>query len=43
MCPLAAVNWVVPSAIGAQEAGMGMKKAVGSLLQTLAGGERNVL
>ena len=32
-----------PVCIGAQEAGMGMKQDVGSLLQTLAGGERNVI
>jgi DEAD/DEAH box helicase domain-containing protein len=32
-----------PVCIGAQEAGMGMKHDVGSLLQTLAGGERNVI
>ena len=32
-----------PVCIGAQEAGMGMKKDVGSLLHTLAGGEPSVL
>ncbi|MBE1553648.1 Zn-binding domain-containing protein [Sporosarcina limicola] len=32
-----------PVCIGAQEAGMGMKQDVGSLLGILAGGERNVL